>query len=140
MVDAVLSVPPTREDADGVRPGVAGRRGVAVTVVIRPDGGSTVVRLSGEVDTYTVPEIREAFDSLMLPGGAHVVVDLSEVTFLDSSGLGAIFSLHHRLGAVAGRLRLVCSGVTLRLVELLHIDQVIEVFTGFEPALETDPE
>jgi len=107
-----------------------------VTALIRPEGDPVVVQLSGELDTYTVPEIRDAFDALSLGPGAVVVVDLSDVTFLDSSGLGAIFALHHRLAAVGGRLRLVCSGVTLRLVELLHIDQVIEVFTALDLALE----
>ena len=61
-----------------------------------------------------------------------VVVDLREVTFIDSSGLGAIIALYHRAGAAHARLQLVCGDVTLRLVRLMHLDEVMDVVT--EPA------
>ena len=89
----------------------------------------SVARLTGEVDTYTVPEVRRALDSLSLAPGTKVVVDLREVSFLDSSGLGAIIALYHRVTAAGAHLQLVCSGVTLRLVALMNLDKVIEVVT-----------
>ena len=61
--------------------------------------GSSLVRLTGEVDTYTVPDVRAAFESVALAPGATVVVDLRDVTFIDSSGLGAVIGLYHRARA-----------------------------------------
>ncbi|GAA2037233.1 STAS domain-containing protein [Terrabacter terrae] len=94
--------------------------------VSESDGVATV-RLSGEIDTYTVPEVRRAFDKVVATTGAKVVVDLRDVTFLDSSGIGAIISLHRRVVAAGARLELVCTGMPLQLMRLMSIDQVIDV-------------
>lgn len=92
----------------------------------------TVVRLQGEVDTYTVPDVRRAFDALELAPRSQVVVDLRDVTFLDSSGIGAIIVLYHRVEAAGAHLQLVSAGVTLRLIRLMNLDQVLDVVTDDE--------
>ena len=74
-----------------------------------------------------MPDVRAAFEELAIEPGQKVVVDLRDVTFLDSSGLGAVIGLYHRSGEHGGRLQLVCGDVTLRLVRLMHLDQVIDV-------------
>lgn len=98
-----------------------------MSVTVSVDDAVTTARLTGEIDTYTVPEVRAAFEGLTVVPDATVVVDLRAVTFLDSSGLGAIIGLYHRVGAGGGRLQLVCGDITLRLVRLMHLDQVIDV-------------
>ena len=103
--------------------------GVCVDVSVSVGDGVSVARLAGEIDTYTVPDLRRALDRLGVAPGTKVVVDLREVSFLDSSGLGAIIGLYHRVTAAGAHLQLICSGVTLRLVELMNLDQVIEVVT-----------
>ena len=95
--------------------------------------GSSLVRLAGEVDTYTVPDVRAAFEAVALAPGATVVVDLRDVTFLDSSGLGAVIGLYHRARAAGATLRLRCDGVSLRLVRLTRLDQVIDVDSSPTP-------
>ena len=107
-------------------------RGTFVDVSVSIGEGRTVARLQGEVDTYTVPDVRRAFDALELVTGAQVVVDLRGVTFLDSSGLGAIIGLYHRVQAAGAHLQLVSAGVTLRLIRLMNLDQVIDVVTDGE--------
>lgn len=89
--------------------------------------GVTTVRLSGEIDTYTVPQVRGAFQKVPATTGHKVVVDLTDVTFLDSSGIGAIIGLHRRVVDADGRLVLVCTGMPLQLVRLMSLDQVIDV-------------
>ncbi|WP_374969319.1 STAS domain-containing protein [Terrabacter sp. BE26] len=94
--------------------------------ISRGDGVVTV-SLAGEIDTYTASEVRQTFDTLSVRADDEVVVDLGEVTFLDSTGIGAILSLHRRVTAAGGRLQLNCSGITLQLMRLMGIDQVIDV-------------
>lgn len=89
--------------------------------------GVVTVRLAGEVDTYTVAQVRRAFDRVSGGAGVQVAIDLREVTFLDSSGIGAIISLHQRVAAAGGRLELLCTGMPLQLMRLMNIDQVIDV-------------
>jgi anti-sigma B factor antagonist len=118
-----------------------------MNVTVASTGLVTTARLTGEIDTYTVPEVRAAFDELAVAGGGTVVVDLREVTFMDSSGLGAIIGLFHRVQAAGARLQLVCGGVSLRLVRLMHLDQVMEVIAapqgaeadGGAPTADTQP-
>ena len=101
-------------------------------VSVSDRGGVTVAHVTGELDTYTVPDARQAFDGLRVGPGSEVVVDLREVTFLDSSGLGALIGLYHRVTDAGGHLRLVCAGVTLRLVELMNLGQVIDIVTELD--------
>jgi anti-sigma B factor antagonist len=98
-----------------------------VDISVSTGGRVTTARLAGEVDTYTVPEVRTAFDQLDVVADGKVVVDLRDVTFMDSSGLGAVIGLYHRVTDAGARLQLVCGGVTLRLVRMMNLDQVIEV-------------
>ena len=98
-----------------------------MSVTVSVNGAVTTARLEGEIDTYTVPNVRSAFEEMAVAPGAMVVVDLRDVTFIDSSGLGAIIGLYHRVRAADARLQLVCGDITLRLVRLMHLDQVIDV-------------
>ena len=75
----------------------------------------TVVRLDGELDIYTVAGFRSELDALD-PAAARIVIDLSEVTLLDSSGLGALVSLLNQARAGTGQLGLVCPHRRLRRV------------------------
>src|ERR1044071_347975 len=72
---------------------------VDFTLTTRPgDDGSSVVELAGELDLYPAPELTDALQG----GSGPVVVDLQEVTFLDSTTLALLVREHRRL-RTAGR-------------------------------------
>ncbi len=106
-----------------------------MSVMVSSAGPVTTVRLTGEFDTYAIPDVRAALDELCVVPGGLVVVDLREVTFLDSSGIGTVIGLHRRVERDGARLRVVCEGPILRLVQLMHLDRVLDVVSG----LDTDP-
>lgn len=56
------------------------------------DGGEHTLALTGEVDMVTAPGVEEAVGRLCVEGTTRIVLDLREVTFIDSSGLRAILS------------------------------------------------
>jgi len=61
-------------------------------------GDAYLVLLSGEIDAFTAPSLRDDFHAVVAKDDASVViVDLSAVTFLDSSALGALVGLFRRL-------------------------------------------
>jgi anti-sigma B factor antagonist len=105
-----------------------------MTVSVSRAEGVTTARLTGEIDTYTVPDVRAAFEHLDVPPQGMVVADLRDVTFLDSSGIGAIIGLYHRVTDEDARLRVVCNDTTLRLMRLTHLDQVLDVVGSDEGA------
>lgn len=65
------------------------------------------VAVRGEVDVATAPAVREALYRLFDAGARHVVVDLGEMTFIDSSGLGVLVGALRRAREAGGRLELV---------------------------------
>ncbi len=66
--------------------------------------GRHVVAVRGEIDLFTAPELKKTLADAIENGATKVVVDLSETTFLDSSGLGALVWAQHRLQAAGGDL------------------------------------
>jgi anti-sigma B factor antagonist len=88
---------------------------VALDVSTAQRDDMTVVSLEGELDIYTVAGFRSELDRLD-PADARIVIDLSEVTLLDSSGLGALVSLLNQAKGGSGQLGLVCPHRRLRRV------------------------
>jgi anti-sigma B factor antagonist len=77
--------------------------------------GVTLVTLGGELDIYTVAGFRQDLEDVD-PATQPLVIDLTEVTLLDSSGLGALVSLLNRARSGEGQLGLICPHRRLRRV------------------------
>ena len=77
--------------------------------------GLLLVSLEGELDIYTVGGFRQDLDDVD-PAEQQLVIDLTEVSLVDSSGLGALVSLLNRARAGEGQLGLVCPHKRLRRV------------------------
>lgn len=93
---------------------------------------ATVLAIKGEIDVSTAPELRDRLLAVAQAGRRVVVVDLSEVTFLDSTALGVLVSGLRRLRAEGGDLRLVVTGRSV--TKVLEITGLVEVFSIFETA------
>ena len=74
-----------------------------------------ILALDGELDIYTVGGFRQESDKVD-PSATQVVVDLTDVSLLDSSGLGALVSLLNRARAAGGLLGIICPQRHLRRV------------------------
>lgn len=89
----------------------------------------TVVRPTGILDSAKSGEMRQEISQLVESGIRLVLVDLEEITFIDSSGLGGLAIAFKSLQAVGGRLCLCCVGEQPRLLfELTGMEQVFEIF------------
>jgi anti-sigma B factor antagonist len=60
--------------------------------------GRTVIAVSGELDFSSVDQLRGALAGALSGPDTHVSVDMSEVTFIDSSGLGCLIGAYNKLG------------------------------------------
>jgi anti-sigma B factor antagonist len=60
--------------------------------------GTIVVRLAGELDLYNADEIRSALTEAIDSGTARIVIDMSEVEFVDSTALGVLIEARSKLG------------------------------------------
>jgi anti-sigma B factor antagonist len=90
-----------------------------------------VVALTGDVDIARLDELAEVVDAFRRSAAPSVDVDLSQVEFLDSTGLGAIFRLRGMAQARGGRIRLVGPSRSVRrALELAGTTDLIEVVDG----------
>lgn len=80
----------------------------------------TGLRASGEIDAHTAPTLAAAIDG----AGSSVDLDLTEVDFVDSSGLRVLIDAHQRLEEAGGGLRL--TGLSEPVRRLLEISGVSE--------------
>jgi len=92
------------------------------------------VALRGEIDAHTAPDVAERFSTL--PSGRDdIVIDMAEVSFMDSSGLRVLLDLHQRAGE-AGR-RLVLLTPSQSVTKLLEVSGLSDHFT-VEPESTTE--
>ena len=85
----------------------------------------TKVAIAGELDSVTAPEVRETFDSIADSKPRRVVLDLTALRLIDSSGVGAIVSLFKRVRAGGGRFEVVgVQGQPRSIFRVLKLDRV----------------
>lgn len=88
-------------------------------------GDDTVLVVEGVLDALTSPEIRPTIDALVEDKRKSIVVDLSSLRLIDSSGVGAIVSLFKRCKAFGGVVRVAgLKNQPLAIFKLLRLDQV----------------
>jgi anti-sigma B factor antagonist len=93
-------------------------------------GDCAVLQITGEIDVYTAPELRRQVIHLVDNGTRHIVGDLRDVQFLDSTGLGVMVGSLKRLRVHQGSLKLVTSSG--RILDLFNV-------TGLSHAFELCP-
>ena len=95
------------------------------------------IALTGEVDLYTCPEFKEELLRVADEGAVHVVVDLTQTTFIDSTGLGVLLRGVERLRRrEGGRLSVVCTDANMRRIfELTGLDRIFGVYASRSEAL-----
>lgn len=101
--------------------------------------GFAVISLRGEVDLATAPRFRERLIELVNDGERQVVVDLDQVDFLDSTGLGVLVGGVKRLRSHGGELTIVCSNRRiLRVFEVTGLTQVFAIHDSVAGAAAQD--
>ena len=90
--------------------------------------GTVVVTLSGELDAHVAPDLRDHLARLREGGTDEVVLDLSELHFIDSMGLGSLIAAANGFRAVDGHLRLrALTPRVARVLELTGMDSYFEI-------------
>ena len=88
-----------------------------------------LVAVRGELDMLTVPELRTVLDGIIEAGMKRVVLDLTDVSFIDSVSLAAIVNVRRRLGD-DGRLGVVIEqdSYAMLIFEIGGLDSIVELF------------
>lgn len=81
--------------------------------------------VEGEIDAYTAPQLREGLDAVEVQQGANIEVDLTNVNYIDSTGLGVFVAFYKRVQREGGDVRLV--GLSERVKRLFEITGLSEL-------------
>jgi anti-sigma B factor antagonist len=102
------------------------------------DGGIRSFSLTGELDHATAPELRGPLEAALDEGARSVLIDLTDCSFIDSTGLSVIVHAHGRLSDAAGdgRLEICCPDAQVRrLLEITGIDRALGLHQTRDEAL-----
>jgi anti-sigma B factor antagonist len=99
------------------------------------DGPTRVLVVEGELDLSSAPSLKWALTDIFDAGYSQVVVDLSLVTFIDSTALGVLVGVQRNLNSGA-RLAIACAHAdVLKIFELTGLDGTFDIFSTFDDAL-----
>lgn len=100
-------------------------------------GRTTVIRPFGEIDICTAPELKAHMRSVIEAGAERLLVDLSAVGFMDSSGLGVLKGAQKRIGERGGALAIVCpEGAVLKVFRISGLMEVFRIHDSLDEGLQ----
>ena len=109
--------------------------GAELDVTVRKVDGTAVVAVAGEIDVYTSPLLQERLVEVLRDGSPSIVLDLSAVTFLDSTGLGVLITGLKRCRSAEGDLVLVTAQPNvLKVLEITGLNDVFQVHDSVDDA------
>jgi anti-sigma B factor antagonist len=104
-------------------------------------GGASVLTLRGEIDVYTAPLLRQALVDAVDGGATNVIVDMAQVDFLDSTGLGVLVDGLKRVKANEGSLSIVATAdKILKIFDITGLNRAFPIHRSVEEALAGAPQ
>lgn len=95
-----------------------------------------IVALSGRFIMADTPEVRERLKSLIDEGSGKLIIDMENVTFIDSSACAVLISAFKNMQIKSGRLVLITSPVVQSLIELTRLHTIFEISPALPTALD----
>ena len=98
-----------------------------------------MLSVGGDLDVVGAPDLRQAVVSAVADGCRLLILDISELDFVDSFGLGAVVGALKRLRQRGGELALVCPSRRIRRVfEICDLDRIMALHDSIDSASEAE--
>ena len=102
----------------------------------RESGDIVVFDITGEIDLYNAPEIKEKIKEEMNKSKVNIIINLDKVTYIDSSGIGVLISSLSNLKKVGGALKLINVYASVRKVfELTKLTSFFDIYDSEADAI-----
>jgi anti-sigma B factor antagonist len=100
------------------------------------EAGHYVIAARGEIDLFTAPELKQVITDVIESGERRVAIDLSEVSFLDSTALGVLIGAVKRLRSRGGALAVINTDSSIaKTFEITGLDQIFTIVASRAEAL-----
>lgn len=94
---------------------------------VRQSDGTTIVELAGDIDMHQSPSLHAALVELVLARPKKLILNLSGVPYMDSSGVGTLVEVFRRVSSYKGAM--ILCGLTTRVRSVLEITKLDRFFT-----------
>ncbi|CBN59167.1 STAS domain-containing protein [Kamptonema animale CS-326] len=94
-------------------------------------------RLTGLLDAFSEATFRKVLDKCIEEGPKHVILDLSQIDFVDSSGLGALVQLVKKAQTLEGTLQIVSNPRVTQTVKLVRLEKFLSLQPSVDEAVKT---
>jgi len=110
--------------------------GIRLETGLKEIDGTKILDVTGEIDVYTAPQFKEAVNGIIAAGQKHLIIDMGDVTYMDSSGFGILLSATRRLRPQGGTINLVrCNTAIDRILRITRLNTVFATFDNVDDAL-----
>ena len=109
-----------------------------MSVKIENKNGLTVCHVEGEIDINSAPALKKSFDKILSAKTPKVIVNLSKVSYVDSSGLATLVEILKNMRSYGGRLRLTNMSPKIKsLFEITKLEKLFEIMADEQEAIST---
>jgi anti-sigma B factor antagonist len=110
--------------------------GIRLETATREIDGMRVLDVRGEIDVYTAPQFKEAVNDVLESGQKHLLINMAGVTYMDSSGFGALLSATKRLRPQGGSVTLIkCNSAIDRILRITKLNTIFGTYDNLDEAL-----
>ncbi len=105
---------------------------------IRDNGGLPIIEVAGEIDLYTAPLFKRALTQTIDGGHHNILVDMTQVSYMDSSGFGTPLGVTKRVRPDGGSVNLIgCNEAIHRMLKITRLNTIFGLFDTEEEAVTT---
>lgn len=100
------------------------------------ENGSLLVKIEGEVDVYTSIDLKKELTRLMEAEQKKIIIDLENVNYMDSSGLGVLVALLKELKKIGGELKLISLPISVKKIfDLTRLTKFFSIYNNLDEAI-----
>lgn len=99
------------------------------------ENGELLVKIEGEVDVYTSIDLKKELTKLVESDQKNIIIDLENVNYMDSSGLGVLVALLKELKKIGGELKLISLPVSVKKIfDLTRLTKFFNIYNNLDEA------
>lgn len=107
-------------------------------ISISSQSNTIIAKMKGELDHHSADSARKNLESVIINKSAkNLIFDLSELTFMDSSGIGMIIGRYKLITALGGNVNIVCTNNQIeKMISMSGLKKIIKVYKTYDEAIE----
>ena len=111
---------------------------MALEINIYEENGIVSMEISGKIDSITFTELKKGFDQTMKQGKKNILLNMRDLSYIDSTGIGAVLSFAKWIDRIGGKLKIAEMQPKIKEVfNLLSFDRILDIYDSASEAKKT---